>query len=73
VRVYFSHAAQTFAFASTRVAAVPFVTFGIAGTMEGTDKNQRSSGGRWDFAILSTPAERGPVLPPLQSGLRRVR
>jgi hypothetical protein len=36
-----------FAMASSRVAAVPFVTFGIAGTMEGTDKNQRSSGGRY--------------------------
>jgi hypothetical protein len=40
----FSHAARNFAIASSRVAAVPFVTPGVAGVMK-TDQNQRMSGG----------------------------
>jgi hypothetical protein len=38
-------AVRNFAIASSRVAACPFVTLGIAGTIAVIDQNQRSSGG----------------------------
>jgi hypothetical protein len=41
----FSHAARNFAIASTRVAAVPFVTPRVAGTVALTDQTHRKSGG----------------------------
>ena len=40
----FSHATRNLAIASSRVAAVPFVTPGVAGQIEVTDQNQRNSG-----------------------------
>jgi hypothetical protein len=42
----FSHAARNFAIASSRVAAVPFVTPFLAGQMDVIDHAHRSSDGR---------------------------
>jgi hypothetical protein len=39
------HAARNVAIASSRVAAVPLVTPGVAGQIEVTDQNDRNSGG----------------------------
>jgi hypothetical protein len=40
-----SHASRNLAFASSSVAAVPFVTPGVAGTIAATDQTHRMSGG----------------------------
>jgi hypothetical protein len=46
-RLAFSHAARNLAIASTRVAAAPFVTPGVPGTMVMIDHPRNSGGRRW--------------------------
>jgi hypothetical protein len=59
----FSQAARNFAIASSRVAAVPFVTPGVAGTIDVIDHPHRSSGG--PFAVFERihPLDFRPSLP----------
>jgi hypothetical protein len=40
----FIHASRNFAIASSRVAALPFVTPGVAGTIDVIDQRHRNSG-----------------------------